>query len=106
LININDTLRKLARHALNRDPAPSISVLDPNPSKQPKQAVSAATMGKKKVNGRTRQCWVDTHGFLLRLLVHPADISDTEGAAWLFAAHHQSFPQMHEIRVDAGDKKG
>jgi len=43
---------------------------------------------------------------LLRLLVHPADISDTEGAAWLFAAHHQSFPQMHEIRVDAGDKKG
>ena len=47
LININDTLRKLARHALNRDPAPSISVLDPNPSKQPKQAVSAATMGKK-----------------------------------------------------------
>ena len=27
-ININDTLRKLARHALNRDPAPSMSVLD------------------------------------------------------------------------------
>ena len=51
LININDTLRKLARHALNRDPAPSISVLDPNPSKQPKQAVSAATMGKKRSMG-------------------------------------------------------
>jgi transposase len=27
-IDINDTLRKLARHALNCDPAPSISVLD------------------------------------------------------------------------------
>ena len=27
-ININDTLRKLARHALNRDPEPSMSVLD------------------------------------------------------------------------------
>ena len=27
-ININDTLRKLARQALNRDPEPSISVLD------------------------------------------------------------------------------
>ena len=27
-IKINDTLRKLARHALNRDPEPSMSVLD------------------------------------------------------------------------------
>jgi len=27
-VKINDTLRKLARHALNRDPEPSISVLD------------------------------------------------------------------------------
>jgi len=27
-ININDTLRNLARHALDRDPEPSISVLD------------------------------------------------------------------------------
>ena len=27
-IKINDTLRKLARQALNRDPEPSISVLD------------------------------------------------------------------------------
>ena len=37
-------------------------------------------MGEKKVNGRKRQFWVDTNGFLLRVLVHPADISDTERA--------------------------
>jgi hypothetical protein len=36
--------------------------------------------GEKKVNGRKRQFWVATHGFLVRVLVHPADISDTEGA--------------------------
>jgi len=63
-------------------------------------------MGKKKVNGRKRQCWVDVNGFLLRVLVHPADISDDEGAGWLFAAHHQSFPRMREIRVDEGYKQG
>ena len=63
-------------------------------------------MGEKKVNGRTRQCWVDTHGFLLRVLVHPTDIADTEGAEWLLAAHHQSFPRMQEIRVDEGYKQG
>jgi hypothetical protein len=42
------------------------------------------------------------NGFLLHVLVHPADISDTEGAEWLLAAHHHSFPRMHEIRVDEG----
>ena len=62
--------------------------------------------GEKKVNGRKRQCWVDTHGFLVRVLVHPADISDTEGAAWLLAAHHHAFPRMQEIRVDEGYKQG
>jgi putative transposase len=40
-------------------------------------------MMEKKVNGRKRQCWVDVNGFLLPVLVHPADISDIEGAAWL-----------------------
>jgi hypothetical protein len=66
----------------------------PNPSQRPKQAENAATMGEKKVNGRKRQFWVDTNGFLVRVLVHPADISDDEGTEWLLAAHHQSFPRM------------
>ena len=84
LININDTLRKLARHALNRNPEPSISVLDP-------QSVTTTDAGgergddggKKKVNGRTLQCWGDTNVVLAPVLVHPADMSDDEGTAWL-----------------------
>ena len=104
-VTINDTLRKLARHALDRDPEPSISVLD-------SQSVTTTAAGgergydEKRINGRKRQCWVDTNGFLLRVLVHPADISDTEGTEWLLAAYHQSFPRMHEIRVDEGYKQG
>ncbi len=63
-------------------------------------------MGNNTVNGRKRQCWVDTKECLLRVLVHPADISDTNGAGWLFAAYHHAFPRMREIRVDEGDKQG
>ena len=59
-------------------------------------------MGEKKVNGRKRQFWVDTNGFLLRVLVHPGDISVTEGAEWILAAHNHSFPRMRVIRVDEG----
>ncbi|WP_296757835.1 IS5 family transposase [Roseiflexus sp.] len=101
-VNINDTLRKLARQALDRDPEPSISVLDFQSVKTTEAGGEHGDDGGKKVNGRKRQFWVDTNGFLLRVLVHPADISDDEGAEWLLAAHHHSFPRMHEIRVDEG----
>jgi transposase, IS4 family len=104
-ININDTLRKLARQALNRDLEPSMSVLDSQSVKTTEAGGERGYDGGKKVNGRKRQCWVDTNGFLLRVLVHPADISDDEGAEWLLAAHYQSFPRMHEIRVDEGYKQ-
>lgn len=67
---------------------------------------SAASTGGKKVKGRKRQFWVDTNGFLLRVLVHPANISDTEGAEWLLEAHHRCFPRMQEVRVDEGYKSG
>jgi transposase len=67
---------------------------------------NAALMGGKKVNGRKRQFWVDTNGFLLRVLVHPANISDTEGAEWLLEQHHRQFPRMKELRVDEGYKSG
>lgn len=67
---------------------------------------NAASTGEKKVNGRKRQFWVDTNGLLLRVLVHPANSSDTEGAEWLLQAHHRSFPSIKEVRVDEGYKNG
>ena len=105
-IKINDMLRQLARHALDRAPVLSISVLDSQSVTTTEAGGARGYDGEKKVNGRKRQFWVDTHGFLLRGLVRPADISDTEGAEWLLAAHHHSFPRMHEIRVDEGYKQG
>jgi putative transposase len=40
------------------------------------------------------------------VLVHPANISDTEGATWILDANHAAFPRMEEIRVDEGYKSG
>ena len=104
-IKINDTLRHLARHALDRNPEPSISVLDSQSTITTEAGEERGFDGGKKVNGRKRQCRVDTNGFFLRVLVCSADISDTEGAEWLLVAHHRSFPRMHEIRVDEGYKQ-
>jgi len=93
----------MARKAQDRNLEPSISVLDSQSVKTTEAGGERGYDGEKKVNGRKRQCWVDTNGFLLRVLVHPADISDTEGAEWLLAAHHHCFPRLKEIRVDEGD---
>ena len=59
----------------------------------------------KKVKGRKRQLIVDTNGFVLRVLVHAADISDTEGAEWLLLNHMSVFPRLDTIRVDQGYKE-
>lgn len=68
--------------------------------------MNAGSMGEKKIKGRKRQALVDTNGLLLRVLVHTADISDTEGGVWMLANHRDVFPRLNTIRVDQGYKAG
>jgi transposase len=55
LININDTLRKLARCALDRDPEPSISVLDP-------QSVTTTDAGGERGDDGGKKRSMGAHG--------------------------------------------
>jgi putative transposase len=59
---------------------------------------------EKKVNGRKRHILVDTNGLLLRVLVHPADITESEGAEWLLGQYHHRFPRLKTVRADQGYK--
>lgn len=47
---------------------------------------------------------VDTNGLVLRVLVHSADIQDSEGAEWLLANVRRDFPTLQLIWVDSGYK--
>ncbi len=99
---MNDALRKQARKALGRDEEPSISPSTGDTLSLPKrsrrrvldsQSLKTTEAGGergydgKKVNESKRQFWVDTNGFLLRVLVHAANISDTERAEWRCVEH-------------------
>lgn len=61
-------------------------------------------MREKKVAGRKRTLLVDTTGLVLRVLVHPANIQDSEGAEWLLANFRTDFPTLKLIWVDQGYK--
>ncbi|MEM8534994.1 MAG: transposase [Chloroflexota bacterium] len=56
----------------------------------------------KKVKGHKRALLVDTYGLVLRVLVHTADIQESEGAAWLLANVGHAFPDLQHIWVDTG----
>ena len=68
--------------------------------------MNADSMGGKRITGRKHQALVDTNGLLWRVLVHTADISDTEGGIWMLANHREAFPRLTTIRVDQGYKDG
>jgi transposase len=57
-----------------------------------------------KVAGRKHTLLVDTSGLVLRVLVHPANIQDSEGAEWLLANFRDDFPTLKLIWVDQGYK--
>jgi len=42
---------------------------------------------------------------VLRVLVHAADISESEGGIWLVNEHHQALACLDTIRVDQGYKQ-
>lgn len=45
---------------------------------------------------------VDTNGLLLKVRVHAADVSESEGGTWLLAGLGQAFPRLVHVWADGG----
>ena len=59
-------------------------------------------MPAKKVKGRKRHIVVDTQGWLLAVVVHPADIQDRDGAKLVLQRMAGLFPDLRLLWADSG----
>ena len=92
----------LARHAAGREAQPTAAIVDSQSVKTTESGGPRGYDAGKKVNGRKRHVLVDTLGFLLRGIVHPAGVQDRDGLAPLLTRIRRRFPWLRLLFADGG----
>jgi putative transposase len=99
---LNTALREQVRSSAGRQPTPSGAIIG-QPIGQDHRARRAAWLRwGKKINGRKRHLLVETLGFLLRVVVHPANVHDRDGAPCVLGDLGSPFPRLQQIWADQG----
>ncbi len=97
---IQAVLREHVRRQSRRAPTPSAAILDSQAVKSTEQGGPHGYDGGKKVNGRKRHLLVDTLGLLLKVVVHPANLQDRDGARLVLADGGRQFPRLGHLWAD------
>jgi putative transposase len=98
---LHQALYAAARVKAGRDPQPSAAIIDSQSVKTTLVGGPRGYDGGKKVNGRKRHLLVDTQGLIVRALVHPADVTDRDGAKLLLAPLQDRLPRLQHIWADS-----
>ena len=99
---LNHALNMLFREQLDREPSPSVGIMDSQSIKNSERGVcDKGYDGNKKINGRKRHIIVDTLGLLLGVKVHAANIHDSKGAYELVdEIENEGYERLRKILAD------
>ncbi len=104
LAQINDCLREEIRIEVNKDPEPSVGIIDSQSVKTVSRGEERGFDSAKQVKGRKRHCMVDTLGLLILVLVTAANVQDSDaGQELLIDAQYKSH-RLKKIYADQGYK--
>lgn len=102
---MNTELRQMVREHADRDPEPSLAIVDSRSVKTTAVGGDVGFDAHKQVKGRTRHILVDILGLLLVVVVTHASVHDAHSAALLGARVEGTFPRIRKIIADQGYKQ-
>lgn len=99
---VHDRLRSLCRRRTGRPARPAAAIIDGQSARTTERGGPHGYDAGKKINGRKRHILVDSSGLVLCAHVHPANVSDRDGAVPLLTAARRRFGSLRHLWADMG----